>query len=319
MTRRKRRMLRSRGEKYVRKEEEKVVSRAPKEHKYEKLYTKHYKTLMVIPFIILILALGILFANYSQTGEFIEKGVSLKGGITLTAQTTTQIDIAQIEEQVSAELGTKISARLLTKAGSPVGVIIDANSDTQEEDLVAALTNSIGEFDSYSVEEIGASLGESFFRETMLALLMAFVFMGIVVFAYFRTPIPSIGIILAAASDMIITLAITNLIGLKLSTAGIAAFLMLIGYSVDTDILLTTRVIKHKEGRVFDRMLSAMKTGLTMNITTIVALLVGLAVTQSEVLKQILLILLIGLFVDIMVTWLQNTGILMWYMQRKKS
>ena len=42
---------------------------------------------------------------------------------------------------------------------------------------------------------------------------------------------------------------------------GIAAFLLLIGYSIDSDILLTTKVLKRRMGTLFERVKSAMKTG----------------------------------------------------------
>ena len=93
---------------------------------------------------------------------------------------------------------------------------------------------------------------------------------------------------------------------------------MLIGYSVDTDILLSTRVLKRTEGTVFERILGAMRTGLIMSGTTITAFIVVLLFTQSEVLKQIMLILLIGLLVDLINTWLQNAGIIRWYAEKKK-
>ena len=57
----------------------------------------------------------------------------------------------------------------------------------------------------------------SFFIQTMMALLVAFLLMGIVVFIYFRSPIPSLAVILAAGSDIICTVAIFNLTGEKLS------------------------------------------------------------------------------------------------------
>ena len=41
-------------------------------------------------------------------------------------------------------------------------------------------------------------------------------------------------------------LALIDFLGIEISAAGIAAFLMLIGYSVDTDILLTSRALKRK-------------------------------------------------------------------------
>ena len=147
-------------------------------------------------------------------------------------------------------------------------------------------------------------------------LVLAFIFMGFVVFLYFRTIIPSLAVILAAFSDIIVTLAIINLLGIKVSTAGIAAFLMLIGYSVDTDILLTTRMLKRKEGSLNERIMEAMKTGLTMTITTLTVVTLTLIFSQSNTIQQIMLILFIGLFVDIINTWIQNVGILRWYLEK---
>jgi preprotein translocase subunit SecF len=44
-----------------------------------------------------------------------------------------------------------------------------------------------------------------------------------------------------------------------------------------------------------------------------------LVFTQSEVLKQIMTILLIGLVVDLINTWIQNAGILRWYVEKKEK
>ena len=120
-------------------------------------------------------------------------------------------------------------------------------------------------------------------------------------------------------SDIIVTLAIVDLMGMKLSTGGIAAFLMLIGYSVDTNVLLNTRVLKRKNGSVFERVIGAVKTGMMMTLTTMGALIVGIIFVQSAVIKQIMIIVLIGLVVDMINTWIQNVGILRWYMDRKSK
>ena len=91
---------------------------------------------------------------------------------------------------------------------------------------------------------------------------------------------------------------------------------MLIGYSVDTDILLTTRVLRSKEGTVFDRVMSAMKTGMIMSTTSLAAVIVAYIFTQSDVIKQIMLILAIGLAFDIIYTWFQNASILRWSLKK---
>ena len=143
--------------------------------------------------------------------------------------------------------------------------------------------------------------------------------MSIVIFILFRTFIPSIAVVFAALADIIMSVAVVDLLGIKLSSAGIAAFLMLIGYSVDTDILLTTRVLKKKEGSVNERIYGSFKTGIFMTFTGLAAVLPAFFIVTGlpDSFRQIFLILAIGLFADIINTWLTNASIIKWYAQVK--
>jgi len=294
-------------------------------HALFEIYDKKYKMLLVIPLLMLLLALIQIGYQISSTGDFIKKDVSLKGGVTVTIPYEKDIDISQIEKQISSKFPENdVVVRTLKSAGSAVGIIaeadIDGNDKAQVQNLLDAVESSL-KIDlsvvDYGIEIMGSSLGASFFKESLIALAVAFLFMGLVVLIYFRTFVPSMAIILAAFSDMAVALAVINLLDIRVGTAGIAAFLMLIGYSVDTDILLTVRVLKRKEGAVMDRIISSIKTGMTETITAIVAVTVAMLVTQSEVIRQIMIILLIGLIADIFNTWIQNVGLLRIYIERK--
>ena len=286
------------------------------------IYDKQYKKLLIIPFLILLLAVFSIIFKLAATGDFINRDVSLKGGLTLTIPYDKEIDILDLQDYLLSNFpGNDISVRALKQAGTYSGIVFDADIEKESlEQLKSAVEEKLGiklKEGDYSVEVMGSSLGASFFKETIRAVLIAFIFMGIVVFVYFKIPAPSLAVILAAFSDIVVTLAIVNMIGMKLSTAGIAAFLMLIGYSVDTDILLSTKVIKRKEGTITERIMNAMKTGLMMSATTVCAVIVALIFTQSEVIRQIMTILLIGLLVDLINTWIQNVGILRLYLEKK--
>ena len=289
------------------------------------IYEKKYKALLIIPFLIFLLSLAQIGWQIYNTGDFVKKDVSLKGGVTVTVPYNKNIDIILVEKQISSEFPKNdIAVRTLGGAGTAGGIIveadIDANNNAERGRLLQAIEASL-QIDlsnvDYGIEIIGSSLGASFFRESLIALAVAFLFMGLVVFIYFRTFIPSLAIVLAAFSDMVFALAAINLMDVRIGTAGIAAFLMLIGYSVDTDILLSVRVLKRKEGTVMDRIISSIKTGMTETITAIVAVTVAMLVTQSEVIRQIMLILLLGLVADIFNTWIQNVGLLRIYIERK--
>lgn len=145
--------------------------------------------------------------------------------------------------------------------------------------------------------------------------------MAIVVFIIFRTAVPSFAVIISAFADIVMTLVLVDLLGIKMSTAGIVAFLMLIGYSVDTDILLTNKVLRRHEHSLNKRIFDAFKTGMTMTMTSLVAMLVALIIVASfsSVLSQIFTILVIGLSFDLINTWVTNVSILKWYVNRKEK
>ena len=139
--------------------------------------------------------------------------------------------------------------------------------------------------------------------------------MSIVIFFLFRTFIPSIAVIFAAFADIVMALVAVDILGIRLSSAGIAAFLMLIGYSVDTDILLTTRVLKKKGTSVNERIFGSFKTGIFMTLTGLAAVLPAFLIVTGlpDSFRQIFLILSFGLVADIINTWLTNASIIKWY------
>lgn len=291
-------------------------------NKIEKFYDKNYKKLLLIPNILLLIALLIVVYHYSTTGEIINKDVSLKGGVTATVYTDKQIDINELENYLKTRLGDAV-VRRLSEFGTDkqIGFVIDTsntNGDILQKELETKLNLKLDQ-SNYSSEQFGSSLGQSFYKQMLIALGLSFLFMAIVVFITFRNFIPSAAVVYAAFMDIVIPVAITILFNIKISAAGISALLMLIGYSIDTDILLTTRVLKRKEGSIWERMTSSAKTGLTMTFAAIVALGAGYFITSSLVIKEMFFIIVIGLFTDIPSTWLMNAGILKWYVNKKEN
>lgn len=281
----------------------------------KRFYETHLNKLLIIPMVMLLLAMvQIGYMEYS-TGDFVQRGVSLKGGSTLTLPHTF-IEPEEMANHLRAQLpGKDIEVR--TVEGNK-GLLIEA-ADVKIDELLSATQKKTGTLnkEDYAAREIGSSLGSSFFTQMIYAMIGAFICMSIVVFITFRSPAPSAAVILAAFSDIIVTLSIFNVLGMKLSSAGIAAFLMLIGYSVDTDILLTTNVLRKHHPPLWDRIYMSITTGMTMLMCTLGAVIVSLIFFHSETIQQIMTIILIGLIVDMIMTWIQNVALLKWYADKK--
>ena len=69
-----------------------------------------------------------------------------------------------------------------------------------------------------------------------------------------------------------------TIVGIELTLPTTAALLMLIGYSVDSDILLTMRVLK-RQGKLDEKLAGAFHTGIIMTTTTLAAVAAMWAVT----------------------------------------
>jgi len=179
----------------------------------------------------------------------------------------------------------------------------------------------LGEDVEFQKKEISQTLGQ----ESQFAAAQIFIFgmilIVVIIFFSFRQFVPSAAIILAMVFDILAGLSGMALLNIPLSLTTIPALLMLVGYSVDTDIMLTTRLLKDKTGNARDRALSSMKTGLTMTGTTLAALSAMVIISyfnQIEVIYYIATILLFGLVGDVISTWLMNAPILIWFVERKK-
>jgi len=295
-------------------------SGSSRKEKFAVWYDKNYKRLLILPAGLLLIAMVYLGIFFTQHGDIVLKDVSLTGGTSVTV-----IDPNFEPSDVKAALREQFPDIIVRgisdiRTGRTEAFFVETTAPPDE--IVPALEAFLGyelTSENSSIEFTGESLSRGFYQQLRIAVLAAFLFMAGVVFYLFRSPIPSLAVILSAFADIVLTIAVLDIFGISLSIGGIAALLMLIGYSVDTDILLTTRILRLREDSLNERMFGALKTGMMMTITSLVAIGAAYIVifNFSETLGQIFMILLIGLGFDIFNTWIMNASILKWYAVKK--
>ncbi|MFH1420967.1 MAG: preprotein translocase subunit SecF [Candidatus Aenigmatarchaeota archaeon] len=280
---------------------------------------KAWKIFAIIPVAVLLICAAFLLSNLFTTGEMIARDVELSGGKQLTAQVETSLSPASIESSLNSLGFTDIKVKMLS--GLKTTLLIEMKENVDDVALLDAAksVDGLNVVGDVNIRSISPMLGELFFQQAQLAIIFAFIFMAIIVFVIFKTLVPSLAVILCAATDMVFALTMMSLLGVELSLSLLAGLLLLIGYSVDTDVLLTARLLKHEGTSVLGRIKSATRTGVTMTSTTLVALLALYFVSGNTVLQQISMVLMAGLLIDIPATWLTNAGILRTYMARKEK
>lgn len=174
-------------------------------------------------------------------------------------------------------------------------------------------------YSSFSVQTVSPALSMHFIDNAIKIALFAAILSTIFIFIFFRSLVPSAAVIIGALCDVIIAMGAMGFFGIPLTLASFAALLMLLGFSLDTDILLTMRMLK-RAGEPKTKAFEAMKTGITMSITAIFAFLILYLVgmyTHISIYLEISAVALAGLFGDIFATWGINAVILLYYVEGK--
>ncbi|MFB6104821.1 MAG: protein translocase subunit SecF [Halobacteriaceae archaeon] len=298
-----------------------MVSVEVPEVDYER-YTN--RQLLAVPLAVLAVALLVLVAWYLLYGSPVQLGIEFTGGTELTVvapggadQIRSTFASGGPDDPCPCEIASIRSVQALgggANAGDTYIVTFQAPGSGTTGDDIAAHARKEG-LTVTAVRTTSATFGEDAQSTAVLGLVLAFIGMSVVVFVLFRTLIPSVAVVVSAFSDIVIPLALMDLFGIRLSLGTVAALLMLIGYSVDSDILLNNHVLR-RSGGFYESVHRAMQTGVTMTVTSIAAMTV-MTITAYifgvDLLASIGLVLVMGLTADLMNTYMLNLSLLRWY------
>jgi len=280
-------------------------------------YSEHTsKKLIAVPFVILLIALLVLAVHFALTGLPVGLGFEFTGGVSLQIQTDQPV--SQVEADFSTISGVpEPNAVQSISAGALVRY---QPLDDGEMDSLRDFRDA--EYPDASIEMVSPAQGTSLLYQSMGAVAFAFLLMAVVIFAFFRTFVPSMAIVASATSDMVVPIGIMTLLGIDVSLSTIPAILLLIGYSIDSDILLTRNTLTGRRKKFYDNVRSAMRTGVTMTTTSMAAMAVMAVSAQIFsifVLRDIGIILFFGLAMDLINTYMMNVAVLRWHILDRRG
>lgn len=263
------------------------------------------RQLAAVPLAVLAVALLIILGAYVLTGTPVDLGIEFTGGTELRFDAGGASD-AEVRETFSG-----VEVENLRSVGNERELVVGPEVDSER---LETLAEDAG-YDVLSIESRSANFGADAQQQAIIGLTIAFVGMSVLVALIFRTFVPSLAIVASAFSDIAIPIALMNVLGIDLTLGAVAALLMLIGYSVDSDILLNNHVLR-RHGGFYESSYRAMRTGVSMTLTSISAMTTMAIVAWLfgiELMFDIALILVFGLSADLLNTYMLNMSLLRWY------
>ena len=199
--------------------------------------------------------------------------IDFKGGTLVAVNYTDTVNIEKIRDELSSILidgqsfdfsnaeikyfGDKsnIAVRIATMENEP-----DQFTKKFTDKMASIFPNSLPENMKnfvLSIEKVGPKVGAELSSDALMAILSALFFILIYVSVRFEFKY-AVGAIAALTHDVLITLGVFSLLGYEVSLAVIAAFLTIVGYSLNDTIV------------IFDRVRENVKNSKNTNIKSII-------------------------------------------------
>ena len=215
--------------------------------------------------------------------------------------------------------------------GSEDEFLIHVKTSTQSEEQVKSIREALasihdGSYEIRRLETVGPKIGKELRGDMISAILIAMV--GIVIYISIRFQFMyAIGAIVALAHDVLITLGLFSLLNMEISLTVLAAFLFIVGYSLNDTIVVFDRVRENAKEKRHDNFESVLNISLnqTLNrtiitsLTTLTVVLI-LLVFGGEVIKPFAFALTVGLVVGTYSSiFIASPVVLAWDENQKKK
>ncbi len=272
---------------------------------------RHYdflgKTKYFVPISIFLVAVSIVVLIPQLRG--LRPGIDFTGGTEFTVKFETAVETAELRgllAEIPAE-GTDLSTSVIQDVAGKNTKVLTTQLDVEaHQRVIDQIEEALRE--RFSVEDVSRrSIGQQVSRELAAkgwqAVLLAIVVILVYISWRFRLRY-AIGAVAAILHDVIIALGVFAIFRIEVSLPTIAAFLTIVGYSLNDTIVIYDRIRENvkidKKGKIFDIINKSVNQSLSRTLntsfTTFVPVII-LFLFGGSVLRGFSLALLIGVIV----------------------
>lgn len=231
---------------------------------------------------------------------------------------------------VLSEIGYGDAA--IREFGTKDEYLIHVKTATRSEEQVNTIREALASIhggESYEIrrlESVGPKIGKELRGDMISAVLIAMI--GIVIYISIRFQFMyAIGALVALIHDVLITLGLFSLLNIEISLSVLAAFLFIVGYSLNDTIVVFDRVRENAKTKRHDAFESVLNLSLNQTLNrTVITSLTTLTVVSillffgGEVIKPFAFALTVGLVVGTYSSiFIASPVVLIWDENQKKK
>jgi len=242
-------------------------------------FLKYSKTAITFSGIFLLLSIISIFFVRG-----LNKGIDFTGGTLMQIQFEQEVSTAQIRSAMATEgLANSIIQKSTGLNEYMIRVSNQGSGDNMPEVVGRALsTLDNNPYEIRRTDLVGPKIGQELRNATILAIISALFVIGVYISIRFQFRF-AVGAVVALIHDVLFTLGVFSMFQLEISMTTVAAFLTIVGYSLNDTIV------------IFDRVRENMKTKRNETIETIMNISINETLSRTIITSLTTLIVVIVL------------------------
>ena len=262
----------------------------------------------VVTAVMLIAGFAAMIMNWQRDGSWLNYGVDFRGGTLVQLDFAQPTDVDQIRSAAAAAGHTDWE---ITRFGAADEFVVrmaffqETGETTVQQEVQEALQPTFGEaFEITRTEAVGPKVGSELQVRALWAILLSFLATMLYLWVRFEWRF-GLAAIAATLHDILITLGFLALIQSEISLGTVAAFLTIVGYSLNDTIVVFDRIrenlAKPRHGRSMRELLDlsineTLPRTVITGISTL-ATLTSLALFGGSVIRDFAIVLILGIVV----------------------
>ncbi|MBU0712080.1 protein translocase subunit SecF [bacterium] len=211
-------------------------------------FVKFSKTAITISSVCLLIGLVSIFLING-----FNLGIDFTGGTLVQVQFDRETTTGEIRGALTS---VNLQNSIIQKSAGINEFMIRIAQENEGENVSSLVTQGLEKindnvFEIRRTEKVGPKIGQELRRNTIYAIVFAILVIGVYISIRFQFRF-AIGAVVALIHDVLFTLGIFSLAHLEISLSTIAAFLTIVGYSLNDTIVLYDRVREDMKSMRFD-------------------------------------------------------------------
>jgi preprotein translocase subunit SecF len=190
-------------------------------------------------------------------------GIDFRGGVHIVAKFSTPVTPSEAASTLEAQ-GVS-GAKIVTSPGNILLIDTVVHEAGVGQKIVAALRDAHPVVDT-EINEVGANVGQDLQVAGILMVVVSLALILIYVSLRFQWRF-AVGAVAALVHDVLITLGVFSVLGLEINLPTLAAFLTVVGYSINDTIVVFDRVRENQRLLRGMRFTDLINTSITQMLT----------------------------------------------------